>query len=46
MFFLACNDSMREFVLFLELLMMTSALNACFCFDIILHLPKKSIGPK
>lgn len=44
-FFLACYDAMGEFILFLELLMVTSALNACFCFDIILHFPEEGVRP-
>ena len=44
-FFLTCYDSMRKLVLFLELLVVTSALNACFCFDIILHFPEEGVRP-
>lgn len=45
-FFLASYDSVREFILFFELLMVAPALNACFCFDILLHLFEKCVGPK
>jgi len=44
-FFLSCYDTMGELVLFLELLVVTSALNACFCFDIFLHFPEERVRP-
>jgi hypothetical protein len=45
-FFLASYDSVGEFVLFFELLMVAPALNAGFCFDVLLHLFEKSIRPE